>query len=76
MPTYQVQRDADGDWRVYAVDRQGAVSSAHEKTFYKDSNFLFFAGWRARRWARQASKPPKVKKTKLVTYTNGKQVQR
>jgi hypothetical protein len=76
MPTYQAQRDAEGDWRVYEVDRQGAVSSSHKKVFYREKYLYVFAGWKARKWARLASKPPKVKKVKQVTYTNGKQVQR
>lgn len=73
MPTYQARRDADGDWSVLTIDGQGAASRQAKKTFYRDHVFSF-PGWRARRYARKLSKPPK--KIRTITYTDGRQVRR
>lgn len=74
MPTYQARRANSGDWEVFAGDERGALSRTHERTFYKDRLNFLYVGWLARRCARQLSKPPKPKKVKAVTYSNGKRV--
>lgn len=68
MPTHQARRNVDGDWVVFSVDDRGAASR-EGKNFYRDHMFSF-PGWRARRFARQLSKPPK--KIKTITYTDGR----
>ena len=74
MATFQARRTKDGDWEVFAVDQYGAVSRSHERKFYKEGPNFLVIGWQARRCARQLSTPPKAKKVKTVTYTNGKRV--
>lgn len=74
MASYQARRNSEGDWEIYAVDQFGATSRTREKTFYNDGFDFLYVGWRARRYARQLSTPPKTKKVKAFTYKDGKRV--